>query len=358
MTRITNVAYVVNMFPKLSETFVVHEIANLVRRGVTCRVLSLKAPTETLRHRVVDTLPLDRMCFFDEAAFRRALAVDPPDVVHAHFATEPARVARGIAGDLGLPFTFTAHGYDVYRKPPADLAERIRVAAAVVTVSQANADHLAGCFGAEAARLHVLPCGVDLDRFTPAPDRVEPATIVCVARLRPVKNLGVLLQACRLLKERGTAFRTVVIGEGPSLPELAAERTGLGLEADVHFAGAQDQTAVLDWWQRATAGVLTSRSEGMPVSLMEAAACGVPAVAPAVGGIPELIVDGVTGFVTPPNDASAVAAGLDRILTDPALRARMSAAARTRAESHFSAARQVEALLSLWGAVAPRCRHE
>ncbi len=345
---VTNVAYVVNMFPKLSETFIANEIAALVRRGVTCRVLSLKAPTETLRHPVVRTLPLDEMLFFDEAAFRRSLADAPPDVVHAHFATEPTRVARAIAADLDLPYTFTAHGYDVYRRPPADLAARVQDAAAVVTVSDANAAHLVEACGADRARLHVLPCGVDLDRFVPMPARVEPATIVCVARLRPVKNLGVLLHACRILKDRGLAARTVVIGEGPSLADLEALRATLDLVHEVSFEGAQDQAVVCDWWQRATAGVLTSESEGMPVSLMEAAACGVPAVAPAVGGIPELIAHGETGFVTAPNAPEAIADGLARILSEPDLRARMSQAARIRAEARFSSARQVDTLLSLW----------
>lgn len=351
---VTAVAYVVNMFPKLSETFIANEVAELVRRGVTCRVLSLKAPTETLRHPVVKTLPLEEMVFFDERAFRRSLVATPPDVVHAHFATEPTRVARAIAGDLDLPYTFTAHGYDVYRRPPADLAARVRDAAAVVTVSDANAEHLAQACGADRDRLHVLPCGVDLDYFVPAPPRIEPATVVCVARLRPVKNLGVLLHACRLLKDRGLTVRTVVIGEGPSLAELSALRAALALERDVCFEGAQDQATVRDWWQRATAGVLTSESEGMPVSLMEAAACGVPAVAPAVGGIPELIAHGETGFVTAPNAPDAIADGLARLVTEPQLRATMSVAARRRAEARFSAGRQVDTLLSLWAPLVRR----
>ena len=180
--------------------------------------------------------------------------------------------------------------------------------------------------------------------FRIALDTIGPATIVCVARLRPVKNLGVLLHACRLLKDRGLAARTVVIGEGPSLAELEALRATLDLEQDVSFEGAQDQATVCDWWQRATVGVLTSDSEGMPVSLMEAAACGVPAVAPAVGGIPELIAHGETGFVTAPNTPEAIADGLARILSEPELRARMSEAARTRAETRFSSARQVDML--------------
>lgn len=86
----------------------------------------------------------------------------------------------------------------------------------------------------------------------------------------------------------------------------------------------------------------------MPVSLMEAAACGVPVVAPAVGGIPELVAHEVTGIVTPPNDAAAIAAGLRRVLTSPSLRAAMSAAARARAEARFSLAQQVETLLGIW----------
>lgn len=351
---VTAVAYVVNMFPKLSETFILNEIAELRRRGVACRVLSLKTPNEALRHSEAASLPLDDMVFFDEPTFRRSLAATPPDVVHAHFATEPTRVARGIAHDLDLPYTFTAHGYDVYRRPPADLATRVRDAAAVVTVSEANARHLVEVCGADRSRLHVAPCGVDLTRFVPVPTRVEPATIVCVARLRPVKNLGVLLDACRQLKDRDLSFRTVVIGEGPSRAELQAQRAALGLDDVVSFEGALDQAAVCEWWQRATVAVLTSDSEGMPVSLMEAAACGVPAVAPAVGGIPELIAHGETGFVTAPNAPSETADALAQILSQPDLRARMGGAARRRAEQHFSAARHVDALLALWAPLARR----
>jgi glycosyltransferase involved in cell wall biosynthesis len=346
---IRDVAYVVNTFPKLSETFVANEIAALVRRGIRVRVLSLKAATERLQHPVVQTLPLAQMLFMREADFRQSLAAERPDVLHAHFATEPTRVARAIASDLGLPFSFTAHGYDVYRKPPVDLADRLRAAAAVVTVSSANADHLAAIAGADRERLHVVPCGVDVDHFCPAPSRVEPATIVCVARLRPVKNLGVLIDACHALAARGVQARAVIIGEGPSLPDLEAHRARVGLDdTQVTFLGAADQSAVRDWWQRATVGTLTSLSEGMPVSLMEAAACGVPVVAPAVGGIPELVADGVTGVVTPPNDAQAIADGLAGILTSPTRRAAMSAAARARATARFSLTQQVDALVDLW----------
>lgn len=349
---IRDIAYVVNMFPKLSETFIAHEVATLVRRGIRCRLLSLKSPTETLQHAVVREFGLDRLVTCDTALFLESLRAEPPDVVHAHFATEPARVGQILAASIGRPFSFTAHGYDLYRKPPADLADRVRRAQAVVTVSEANAVHLAATCGVPRDTFQVLPCGVDLDAFQPSPATREPDTVVAVARLRPVKNLPALLDATQRLVDRGRRLRVVVVGDGPDRAALEAQRAALGLDEVVTFAGAGDQMLVRHWWHRAAVGVLTSHSEGMPVSLMEAAACGVPAVAPAVGGIPELIADGVTGFVTPPGDAGAVADALDRVLGDPGLRERLGAAARARAEARFGVGRQVDALLGVWTRMA------
>src|SRR5207245_8261363 len=99
--------------------------------------------------------------------------------------------------------------------------------------------------------------------------------------------------------------------------ELEAARERFGLAGVVEMPGAAEQTEVLAWWQRATIGVLTSDNEGMPVSLMEAAACGVPAVATAVGGVPELVEDGVTGLLVPPGNAAALAEDMEVLLRGP-----------------------------------------
>ena len=177
---------------------------------------------------------------------------------------------------------------------------------------------------------------------------MEPPHVVCVARLRPVKNLGLLLEGCAALQSRGVEFRCTVIGDGSCRDELEAMRARLGLARVVEFAGAAEQAEVLAWWQRATIAALTSTSEGMPVSLMEAAACGVPAVAPAVGGIPELVEDGVTGLLVPVGDTQALAAALEQLLRNPELAARMGMAARRRVEERFSLMGQVDRLLALW----------
>ena len=342
------VAYVVNVFPKLSETFIAWELAELRRRGVEVRVLALRRPEEGRRHEFIAQAGLDERTHYHAREFAAVLRKFRPEFLHAHFATEPAAVARDLAADLGVPFTFTAHGYDIYRTPPRDFADRAAAAAAVVTVSEANARYIAQVFGVPVSRIRVIPCGVDTERFSPQGPRAEPPHIVCVARLAPVKNLGLLLRACADLQASGVEFHCVLVGDGPSRDEIEALRARLGLARVVELIGAAQQTEVLAWWRRATIAVLTSNNEGMPVSLMEAAACGVPAVAPAVGGIPELVEDRVTGMLAPAGDARALALALELLLRNPELAAGMGAAARRRAQERFSLARQMDRLLALW----------
>ena len=261
-------------------------------------------------------------------------------------------MASEVAAEIDTPFTFTAHGYDVYRRPPADFGARAAASAAVVTVSQANARHIETAHGVDRRRIKVVPCGVDTRRFSPNGRRADPPHIVCVARLVPVKNLGLLLEACRLLRARGREFRCVVVGDGRSRDDLVSLRDRLRLRRVVRLVGPAPQREVLAWWRRASAAVLTSDSEGMPVSLMEAAACSVPAVATAVGGVPEVVEDGVTGLLVPRGDDEAVASALERLLGDPPFAARLGAAARRRVEERLSLERQVERLLSVWNRIA------
>ena len=371
------VAYVVNVFPKLSETFIAHELAELRRRGVELRVLSLRQPTDTLRHEIIAQEGLDSITCYDPAMFEKTLREFRPQLLHAHFATEPTAAAREWARQLGIPFTFTAHGHDIRRKPPADFAARAAAAAAVVTVSEANLEHMVSAFGVSAEKVRVIPCGVDTERFRPATlgvpasagsasdtsktlDAVDalPAKagtpnplLVCVARHVKVKNLELLLDACALLRDRGMKFRCVSVGDGVCRGELEARRAELRLERVVKFVGAQEQAQVLEWWQAADVGVLSSESEGMPVCLMEAGACGVPAVATSVGGVPELIEHRWTGLLTTPGDARSLADALGELLRNPERARAMGRAARERIIARFSLARQVDELVAVWSKI-------
>jgi colanic acid/amylovoran biosynthesis glycosyltransferase len=350
------IAYVVHMFPKVSETFIAHELAELRRRGVEVRVLSLLPPREELRHNFITASGLDELVSYEPADFDGILGEFKPDLLHAHFATEPTAAARELSARHDLPFTFTAHGYDIRRKPPADFAARAAAAQRVVTVSEANAQHIAEHHGVPREHIKIIPCGVDTETFCPRADEAaSPGTplIVCVARHVAVKNLGLLLEACALLHRLGVKFRCVSVGDGPLRGELEAKRAQLGLDEVVQFTGALTHEEVLPWWQRADVAVLTSENEGMPVCLMEAAACGVPAVATAVGGIPELVGHGTTGLLAPAGDAGALASALLKLIEQPHLRAKMGRAARQRAVERFSLSRQIDSLLLLWKEVVP-----
>jgi len=347
-------AYILNIFPKLSETFIATELAELRRRGIELRIFSLLPPRDEIRHGMVRAAGLDELVSYDVGHFSDLVRRFNPDLLHAHFAKEATARARELSAEIGVPFTFTAHGYDIHRKPPADFRDRAAAAAAVVTVSEVNAAYIVRTFGVPRERIAVVPCGVDTQQFSP--DRAAglppaPPLVLCVARHVAVKNLGLLLKACAILKVDGVDFRCVMIGDGPLRASLETDRARLNLGEIVEMPGAADQETVARLWQQSAVGVLTSENEGMPVCLMEAAACGVPVVATAVGGVPELVQDGATGLLVPPAEPAALAAALGRLLTDAELRSRMGKAARAHAETAFSAARQADALLKLWSRV-------
>src|SRR5882724_6623949 len=255
------IAYLLKVFPKVSETFVATELAELRRRGVELRILSLQRPQVGLRHDFVVSSGLEEITCYEPNDFLAVNKDFGPQLLHAHFATEATAAAIELATEQGIPFTFTTHGYDIYRKAPPDFRARAGAARGVVTVSRANADYMAQTFGVPPSRIRVIPCGIDTERFKPSerpgPNPGEsaanqPPLIVCVARQVAVKNLGLLLESCALLRRRGVDFRCALIGDGPCRSELEAARARLDLEAVVDMPGAAEQSEVMAWWQRAT----------------------------------------------------------------------------------------------------------
>ena len=352
------IAYIVKYFPLLTQTFVVGELCELRRRGIDVLILSLQRPSETLRHNIIERFGLDERTVYDVETFISHLREFRPQLLHAHFATDPAASARTLAAELRIPFTFTAHGYDIYERPPADFSERAEAAAAIVTVSEANKRYIVGKLAVSPEHISVIPNGVDTDFFCPTPgsqaSSQQAPTIVSVARHMPVKNLELLVEACAILRDRAIEFKCILIGDGPGRGRLEEEVRRFRLEHHIELKGEMVRDEVLKWWRRAAVGVLSSHSEGMPISLIEAAACAVPAVATAVGGIPELVENGVTGLLVPPRDTAALADALSRIVTRPALGRELGQAARRCAVERFSLSRQVDRLIALWEGILER----
>jgi glycosyltransferase involved in cell wall biosynthesis len=173
----------------------------------------------------------------------------------------------------------------------------------------------------------------------------SPATVVSVGRLRAPKDFLTLVRAVAALEPGSVSLR--IAGDGPDRERLVEEIDRLGVAAAVDLLGTQpDVDALLE---SADVFVLSSTSEGLPMSVLEAMAAGLPVVASAVGGVPEL-VDGETGVLVPPADPEALAAALARLATDPRLRERLGAAGRRRAEAEFGLAEFQSAHLAAYRA--------
>ena len=349
---IRRIAYVVRTFPRLSQTFVTRELDWLLANGFECRIFCLNRSDEAVTQAAARSpWILARLHHLDQAS-EAILAGFSPDIIHAHFATDAALAALDLGHRHRVPVTFTAHGYDIYRDPPEDFARRAERAAFVVTVSEANRRHLVERLGVRREKIKLVPNGIDTDFFAPDPGQPKPGIshIVCVARLEPVKQLHLLLAGCGVLRDADVPFRCTIVGEGSCRDTLLTLRQELGLTDHVTFAGPLESERVRHHLRSAHLAVLSSQSEGHPVSLLEAAAVGIPAVAPAVGGIPEIIVHGETGLMTDSADPRALGMAMARVCTDHVLAGSMGTAARQRALRHFSTDRQLGALVEVWEA--------
>ncbi len=213
----------------------------------------------------------------------------------------------------------------------------------VLSVSSRLAERIERETGFSAGRIRTIRNGVDLSRFTRVNRGVARAelglssdtlAVVTVGRLVPVKDHDTLLHAIALVRASGTLATLLIAGDGPLKAQLQQRAAALGIQEHVRFLGYRpDAEAVL---AAADLFVLSSESEGLSNTILEAMASGQPVVATRVGGADELVVDGVTGRLVPAKSPRDLADAVREILSDPVLREAMGRAGRARAESEFS----------------------
>jgi glycosyltransferase involved in cell wall biosynthesis len=285
-----------------------------------------------------------------------------PDLVHTHTAKAGTlgRVAARLAGVPLVVHTFHGHVMEGYFSPALTRVymgiERAlaRGTDRIVTVSpRVRASLLARGIG-RPEQLEVVPLGLPLQRFAAAVPGLarlrerlavprEAPLLGIVGRLVPIKDHPTLFAA--MTREEAGAAHLVVVGDGERRATLEALARDLGLARRVHFLGwREDLEAILP---ELDVLICCSRNEGTPVAVIEAMAAGVPVLSTDVGGVADLLTHGETGWLVPPGDAAALAAGIGELLADPARRGRMVAAARPAAlEAHGEAGliRRIEAL--------------
>ena len=222
-----------------------------------------------------------------------------------------------------------------------------------VPVSHDLARWLTGVVGIAPRKTEMIMNGVDTDHFAPAPatlDTTRPFTIGTVGRLQDVKDQATLVAAfallCQRMPERRATLRLAIVGDGPLRDALAEQVRAAGIEDRVWLAGARHDIPEL--MRDFSLFALPSIAEGTPVTVLEAMACALPVVASAVGGIPDLVQDGVHGRLAPPSDPAALADALAAYVADPGLARAHGAAARLRIEQHYSVAAMVNAYLGLY----------
>lgn len=265
--------------------------------------------------------------------------------LHAHFGTNPAAVALLSTVLGGPPFSFTVHGPDEFDAPLAyALPQKIAAASFVVAISSFGRSQLMRWSAIrEWDKIKVIRCGVDDDFFdSAAPPSLESSEFCCVARLAPQKGLPLLIEACERLDADGESFSITIIGDGELRGALEAEIKAKGLEHRIVLAGSKSASDIRDSLLRARAFVLPSFAEGLPVVLMEALAVSRPVITTSIAGIPEL-VDATCGWLIPAGSIDALVIAMREALhAGPDKLAAMGQAGSRRVRRMHSAERGAE----------------
>ncbi len=400
---ILKVGYVVKMFPRLSETFILNEILELENKGVEVVIFSLKKPNEGRFHPqlaklkaqvlYLDDLDVKKWAnilasewpilssnsgeiwkmvneAFNQSDTRRIdwiwesawLAAQAQKLglshLHAHFASIPSTYAYFAHRISGIPFSFTAHAKDIFVYDTVEhfLSEKSAAAHFVVTVTNFNLRYLREKLPHEGSKnVRVIYNGINVEYFgyNLGIER-EPNLILTVGRLVAKKGFNILLDACKLLKDRGVSFRCQIVGEGDEQENLQKQRDNLDLSNEVIFSGPKNLEEVRELMQSASIFCLPcviaadNNVDALPTVLLETLASGLPAISTVVSGIPEIIDNEVNGILVDPENAESLSRAMERLLKSKELQNKFSHEGRKKALERFDLHKNVATLLSAY----------
>ena len=394
----SRIGYVLKVYPRFSETFIVTEILAREAHGDDLSIYALRPTTDRRFHpeiarvkagvtwisrypkgadlwaRIADaitspelrerfaailpelaTLPGDEVAQGVELA--QAVVADGITHLHAHFASLAGRMAWVASRLTGVPFTVTTHAKDIFHES-VDSQWLRRIAAdadRVIAISQFNDAHLARVLDGTGARVSLQYNALELDRFpfrAPAPvgDRLK---VAAVGRLVPKKGFGDLIAAAARLRDAGVDADVTIAGDGELTDALRAQVEAADLTDRVRLIGPRTQSEIRDLI--AASDVFAApcvpgddgNIDGLPTVVLEAMAVGTPVVATAVTGLPEVVRDGDTGVLLQPGDVDGLARSLKAFTDGSQPAAAMAANARALIEERFDSRRHA-ATLSRW----------
>lgn len=377
------VAYLVNQYPAVSQTFIRREIQALERMGIVVHRVALRGwdaalvddadKQELVRTRYVlqagalglaaavlksafmspskwfgalrlafrmakgsdRPLPLHLVYFAEACLVRLWLADSKAQHLHAHFATNSAEVAMLAQALGGPPYSFTAHGSDIMDRPAQmGLPDKVGRASFVAAVCWYGRSQILRWIPQRLwAKVSVIGCGLERGYAADAVALADVSNqrLLCVGRLSKEKGQLLLVEAAATLAAAGQPIDIVLAGDGPMRPEIESLIGRSGLGDRVRITGWLDADGIRSEMRQARALVVPSLSEGLPVVIMEAMAHRRPVVAPYLAGIPELVVAGETGWLYPTGHVDGLAAAMrDCLSADPLALSDMGAAASAR----------------------------
>ncbi|MEO7410923.1 MAG: glycosyltransferase family 4 protein [Sphingomicrobium sp.] len=394
-----HVAYLTSQYPATSHTFILREVEAVRAAGVSVQTFTVRPPSDeeltdpaiaaeavstfvilaqswpsiivahirlvagrpadyarglvqALRHRPpgIRGFALALAHFAEAGVLANELQRRRVDHLHNHFANSAATVGYLAAGMIDLPWSFMIHGISETDYPAGvTLPDKIRAARFVACASWfGRAQAMRVVEPEHWPKIHVVRCGLRLDRLpSPEPDR-SGRRILCVGRLSPEKGQAGLIEAFAAVRDKIGDARLELIGTGPAEDVLRRQVALLGLEQAVTFAGRRSEADTLAVIAAADVLVVSSFMEGLPIVLMEAMALGTAVIAPRLAGIPELVDDGRTGLLFTPSNWQELESQILGLLTDNELRGRLSAEAYQTIISEFDVKRSAKTLAALF----------
>lgn len=400
-----NVAYMLDGFPIISETFILQEILELKKRGLNIMIFAREGvsdiPYNSLSHPESRRL-VEETCYLNPYAivkkkkwlhfltflkhpvrylrtfyfsyleggetfiafksaplYIREMKNRNIQHIHAHFARRACTFSMLISMITGIPYSFTAHAHDIYVSDSMDISNHIRAAEFVITCTAHNQSYLLEKYGSQAdGKIKRNYHGVDTHLLKPAGERIVKGkeygmSILSVGRLVEKKGFPYLIQALSQLKKvLNEPFTLNIIGDGPEKDYLCQMVKECDMSDHIFLRGPRPFEEIRRFYEEADFFVLPciiardGDQDGIPNVILEAMSAGLPVIATNLSGIPEVITNGVDGFLVPPRDSHSLADSIKRLSQDRGLRDAMGRNARKKMEERFNKDQHIDELMA------------
>lgn len=393
------IAYILSQFPETHETFILREILELKRNNVQLSLFSLKKCRDKIIHPqakflikethysplifswnifkakmfFVFTKPIKLFSVFFylikhnftspkllaktlgvlpiSMSFAKKIHEQQIDHIHAHWATIPTTSAIIISRLTGIPFSFTAHAWDIFIDQTM-LREKVKKSRFVFTCTGYNKNYLDSLLSEEDSNKIILNYhGIDFEKLEIPEKNQEPNLIFSIGRLCEQKGFPYLIKACKILKEKRINIQCIVVGEGPDRPDLERLIADEGLNDIVKLKGIRPHSEIFKLFAKTELFVLpcvisqNGDRDGIPNVLIESLAVGTPVISTDVSGVPEIIINEKTGLAVPPRDEKSLADAIISLLGNNEKQNIFTKNGRKLVEEKFDIKKNVSALV-------------